>query len=210
MLAVLGPGLIAANAGNDAGGIATYSSVGARYGYDLLWMMIVITISLIVVQEMAARMGVVTGKGLADLVREQYGIRLALFATGCVLVANLGICISEFVGIGAALGLAHVPVYVSVPVGAVAVWLLLVRGTYKIAERIFIVMTIPFFAYPIAAILSHPALGRRRQGDRRAARPDVARPTCCSSWRRPARRSRRSCSSTCSRRSSSAASGPTS
>src|SRR6204780_779930 len=90
LFAVLGPGLIAANAGNDAGGIATYSSVGAKYGYDLLWMMVVITVSLIVVQEMAARMGAVTGKGLADLVREQYGIRWALFATSSVLVANLG------------------------------------------------------------------------------------------------------------------------
>ena len=158
-LAVLGPGLVAANAGNDAGGIATYASVGARYGYDLLWMMVVITVSLVVVQEMAARMGVVTGKGLADLVREQYGIRWALFATGSVLVANLGICISEFVGIGAALGLANVPVQVSVPIGAVAVWLLLVRGTYKVAERIFVAMTIPFFAYPVAAILSHPHWG---------------------------------------------------
>ncbi len=158
-LAVLGPGLVAANAGNDAGGIATYASVGARYGYGLLWMMVVITVSLVVVQEMAARMGVVTGKGLADLVREQYGIRWALFATGSVLVANLGICISEFVGIGAALGLAHVPVQVSVPIGAVAVWLLLVRGTYKVAQRIFVAMTIPFFAYPVAAILSHPHWG---------------------------------------------------
>jgi Mn2+/Fe2+ NRAMP family transporter len=160
VLAVLGPGLIAANAGNDAGGIATYSSVGARYGYDLLWMMVVITVSLVVVQEMAARMGVVTGKGLADLVREQYGVRWALFATASVLVANLGICISEFVGIGAALGLAHVPVYASVPVAAVAVWLLLVRGTYKLAERIFVAMTIPFFAYPVAAVLAHPHWGR--------------------------------------------------
>ena len=159
VLAVLGPGIIAANAGNDAGGIATYSSAGARYGYDLLWMMVVITISLVVVQEMAARMGIVTGKGLADLVREQYGVRWALFATASVLVANLGICISEFVGIGAALGLAHVPVAASVPVAAVAVWLLLVRGTYKIAERIFVAMTIPFFAYPIAAVLSHPHWG---------------------------------------------------
>jgi NRAMP (natural resistance-associated macrophage protein)-like metal ion transporter len=158
-LAVLGPGLIAANAGNDAGGIATYSSVGAKYGYDLLWMMVVITVSLVVVQEMAARMGVVTGKGLADLIREQYGIRWSMFATASVLFANLGICISEFVGIGAALGLAHVPVQVSVPIAAVAVWLLLVRGTYKVAERIFIVMTIPFFAYPVAAILAHPKWG---------------------------------------------------
>jgi Mn2+/Fe2+ NRAMP family transporter len=159
LLAALGPGLIAANAGNDAGGIATYASVGARYGYDLLWMMVVITVSLVVVQEMAARMGIVTGKGLADLVREEYGVRWSLFATASVLVANLGICISEFVGIGAALGLAHVPVQVSVPIGAVAVWLLLVRGTYKIAERVFVAMTIPFFAYPVAAILAHPKWG---------------------------------------------------
>jgi Mn2+/Fe2+ NRAMP family transporter len=160
VLAVLGPGLVAANAGNDAGGIATYSSVGARYGYDLLWMMVVITVSLIVVQEMAARMGVVTGKGLADLVRERYGVRWALFATSSVLVANLGICISEFVGIGAALGLAHVPPQVSVPIAAVAIWLLLVRGTYKLVERIFIVMTVPFFAYPVAAVLAHPHWGK--------------------------------------------------
>src|SRR5579864_4342642 len=159
VLAVLGPGLIAANAGNDAGGIATYSSVGAKYGYDLLWMMVVITVSLIVVQEMAARMGAVTGKGLAELIREEYGVRWSFFATGSVLVANLGICISEFVGIGAALGLAGIPFQVSVPIAAVAVWALVVRGTYKVAERVFVLMTIPFFAYPVAAILAHPHWG---------------------------------------------------
>jgi Mn2+/Fe2+ NRAMP family transporter len=159
VFAALGPGLIAANAGNDAGGIATYASVGAKYGYDLLWMMVVITVSLIVVQEMAARMGAVTGKGLAELIREQYGVRWSAFATVAVLVANLGICISEFVGIGAALGLAHIPKYVSVPVAALLVWLLLVRGSYKVAERIFVLMTIPFFAYPIAAILAKPKWG---------------------------------------------------
>jgi NRAMP (natural resistance-associated macrophage protein)-like metal ion transporter len=159
LFGVLGPGLIAANAGNDAGGIATYSSVGAKYGYDLLWMMVVITVSLVVVQEMAARMGAVTGKGLAELIREEYGIRWALFATASVLVANLGICISEFVGIGAALGLAGVPFQVAVPIAALAVWLLVVRGTYKAAERVFVLMTIPFFAYPIAAILAHPHWG---------------------------------------------------
>jgi NRAMP (natural resistance-associated macrophage protein)-like metal ion transporter len=152
----LGPGLIAANAGNDAGGIATYASVGAKYGYDLLWMMAAITVSLIVVQEMAARMGVVTGKGLAELIREQYGVRWSLFSTASVLVANVGICISEFVGIGAALSLAHVPKLVSVPVAGVLVWLLLVRGSYRAAERIFVLMTIPFFAYPVAAILARP------------------------------------------------------
>jgi Mn2+/Fe2+ NRAMP family transporter len=157
LLGVLGPGLIAANAGNDAGGIATYASVGAKYGYDLLWMMVLITVSLIVVQEMAARMGAVTGKGLAELIREQYGVRWSFFATASVLVANLGICISEFVGIGAALGLAGIPPQASVPVAALLVWLLLVRGSYKVAERIFVLMTIPFFAYPIAAILAHPS-----------------------------------------------------
>jgi NRAMP (natural resistance-associated macrophage protein)-like metal ion transporter len=159
VFAALGPGLIAANAGNDAGGIATYASVGAKYGYDLLWMMVVITVSLIVVQEMAARMGAVTGKGLAELIREQYGVRWSAFATIAVLIANLGICISEFVGIGAALSLAHVPKFASVPIAALLVWLLLVRGSYKVAERIFVLMTIPFFAYPIAAILAKPHWG---------------------------------------------------
>lgn len=159
LLAFLGPGIVAANAGNDAGGIATYASIGARYKYDLLWMMALLTVSLIVVQEMAARMGAVTGKGLAELIREQYGPRWSMFSTASVLVANLGICISEFVGIGAALGLAHVPVQVSVPIAAVVVWLLVVRGSYKVAERIFVAMTIPFFAYPIAAVLARPHWG---------------------------------------------------
>jgi Mn2+/Fe2+ NRAMP family transporter len=156
LLAFLGPGLIAANAGNDAGGVATYATVGAKYGYDLLWMMVLITVSLIVVQEMAARMGAVTGKGLAELIREQYGVRWAAFSTVAVLAANLGICISEFVGIGAALGLAGVPKYASVPIAAIVIWLLIVRGSYRLAERVFVLMAIPFFAYPIAAILAHP------------------------------------------------------
>jgi Mn2+/Fe2+ NRAMP family transporter len=160
LLAFLGPGLVAANAGNDAGGIATYASIGAKYGYDLLWTMVLLTVSLVVVQEMAARMGAVTGKGLAELIREQYGPRWSLFSTTAVLLANLGICVSEFVGIGAALGLAHVPRYASVPVAAVLVWLLLVRGSYKVAERVFVAMTIPFFAYPVAAILAHPKWSR--------------------------------------------------
>ena len=160
LLAFLGPGIVAANAGNDAGGIATYSSVGAKYGFDLLWMMVLITVSLIVVQEMAARMGAVTGKGLAELIREQYGPRWSLISTFAVLFANLGICISEFVGIGAALSLAHVPVQISVPIAAVMIWLLVVRGSYKVAERVFVAMTIPFFAYPIAAILAHPDWGK--------------------------------------------------
>ncbi len=158
-LGLLGPGLIAANAGNDAGGVATYSAVGAKYGFGLLWLIVLITISLGIVQKLAARLGVVTGKGLAELVREEYGIRWSVFATSAVLIANLGICISDFVGIGAALGLAGVPVQLSVPLTALGIWLIIVRGSYRSAERIFIWLTIPFFAYPIAAILAHPHWG---------------------------------------------------
>jgi Mn2+/Fe2+ NRAMP family transporter len=159
-LGLLGPGLIAANAGNDAGGIATYSEVGAKYGYSLLWAMVLITISLALVQRSAARMGAVTGKGLAELIREGYGIRWSAFATLCVLVANFGICISDFVGVGAALGLAGIPTQVSVPIAALGIWLVIVRGSYRSAERVFIWLTIPFFAYPIAAILAHPDWGQ--------------------------------------------------
>ncbi|MGA8364593.1 MAG: Nramp family divalent metal transporter [Solirubrobacteraceae bacterium] len=155
-LGLLGPGLIAANAGNDAGGVATYSSVGAKYGYGLLWTILLITISLAIVQMLAARMGVVTGKGLAELIREEYGIRWSVIATTAVLIANLGICISDFVGVGAALGLAGVPVQISVPIAGVTIWMIIVRGSYRSAERIFIWLTIPFFAYPLAAILAHP------------------------------------------------------
>jgi Mn2+/Fe2+ NRAMP family transporter len=158
-LGLLGPGLIAANAGNDAGGIATYSQVGAKYGYGLLWMMVVITLSLAIVQSLAARMGTVTGKGLAELIRERYGIRWSAFATLAVLIANLGICVSDFVGVGAALGLAGIPVQVSVPIAALMIWLIIVRGSYRSAERVFIWLTVPFFAYPIAAILAHPDWG---------------------------------------------------
>jgi NRAMP (natural resistance-associated macrophage protein)-like metal ion transporter len=164
LLGILGPGLIAANAGNDAGGIATYSSVGAKYGYELLWLMVLITLSLATVQAMAARMGAVTGKGLAELIRENYGVRWSVLATTAVLVANLGICISDFVGIGAALGLAGTPAQVSVPIAAVVIWLIIVRGSYRSAERIFIWLTIPFFAYPIAAILAKPDWGDVAKG----------------------------------------------
>jgi NRAMP (natural resistance-associated macrophage protein)-like metal ion transporter len=149
VLALLGPGLIAANAGNDAGGIATYSSVGAKYGYGLLWTILLIAISLAIVQMLAARMGVVTGKGLAELVREEYGIRWSVLATSAVLIANLGICISDFVGAGAALGLAGIPPQASVPLLALGIWLVIVRGSYRSAERIFIAFT----------ILGHPDWG---------------------------------------------------
>ncbi len=155
-LAFLGPGLISANAGNEAGSIATYAAVGARYGYDLLWLLALITVALIVVQEMAARTGVVSGKGLAELIREHYGVRWSALAMVSVLLANLAITISEFIGIGVASELIGVPRAVAVPIAAIGIWLILVRGSYRIAERVFIALTIVFFAYPVAAVLAHP------------------------------------------------------
>lgn len=159
-VAALGPGIIAANAGNDAGGIATYSQVGTSYGYSLLWMMVVITLSLAVVQEMCARMGAVTGKGLSALIREYFGIRLVAFAMLALLIANTGTAVSEFVGIGAALGLIGIPRLVGVPLMAVLIWFLVARGSYRRVEIIFLVMTLAFFAYPISAILAHPDWGQ--------------------------------------------------
>jgi len=159
-LAALGPGLIAANAGNDAGGIATYSSVGASYGYSLLWMMVVITVSLGVVQEMCVRMGVAAGKGLSALIREEFGLRLTVFAMLTLLIANGGTAISEFVGIGAALGLLGILPLAGVPVVAALVWWLVARGSYRRVELVFLLMTLAFLAYPISAVMAHPDWGQ--------------------------------------------------
>jgi Mn2+/Fe2+ NRAMP family transporter len=155
-LAVFGPGLIAANAGNDAGGIATYAQAGARYGYSLLWVLVIISVSLAVVQEMCARMGAVTGKGFSDLVREQFGIRWAFFVTLALFVANAGVGFSEFIGIAAAMELIGVSRYIAVPVAAFVLWFVVARGSNKVVERVFLIMTVAFFAYPISAFLAHP------------------------------------------------------
>jgi Mn2+/Fe2+ NRAMP family transporter len=155
-LAVLGPGLIAAAAGNDAGGVATYSSVGARYGYDLLWLLVLIAVALTVVQEMCARMGAVTGKGLSALIREQFGIRWTAFAMLTLLVANSATVISEFAGIAAALELLEVTKYVSVPTMALIVAYVITQGTYERVEKLFIGLTFVFFAYVISAFLAQP------------------------------------------------------
>ncbi len=158
-LAILGPGLIAANAGNDAGGIATYSSVGATFGYSLLFALVLITISLALAQEMAGRMGAVTGKGFAELVRENLGIRATAFVVLTLVIANGGLIVSEFVGIGAAAELFGFSRYVVVPPMAVLLWWLITRGSYGRVERVFLVMTLVFFAYPVAAILARPDWG---------------------------------------------------
>jgi NRAMP (natural resistance-associated macrophage protein)-like metal ion transporter len=158
-LAVLGPGIIAAHAGNDASGIATYSSVGARYGYTLLWTLAPIMLSLGVVQEMCARMGVVTGKGLADLIREQFGVRWTALVMLALLVANGGVIISEFVGIAAATELFGVSRYVSVPLAAFGVWWLVVKGSYQRVERVFLLMSLVFLGYIASAFMARPDWG---------------------------------------------------
>jgi Mn2+/Fe2+ NRAMP family transporter len=159
ILAALGPGVIAASAGNDAGGIATYSQDGATYGYAMLWTILLMTFSLVVVQEMAARMGAVTGKGFAALIRERFGIRPTLFAMLALLTSNAATSVAEFAGIAAALQLFGVSKYVSVPVAAVSVWLLVVRGSYRRVEKILLVMSLVFLAYPLSAIASKPDWG---------------------------------------------------
>jgi Mn2+/Fe2+ NRAMP family transporter len=159
VLAFAGPGIIAANAGNDAGGIITYASAGAEFGYRTCFFMVLVTVALVVVQEMCARLGVYTGKGLASLIREEFSLRVATFALVCLVVANIGLVVSEFAGIGAALQLFGVSKFLSVPVAAGLIWALVLFGSYRYAERIFLVLSVVFFAYPVAAILAHPRLG---------------------------------------------------
>jgi NRAMP (natural resistance-associated macrophage protein)-like metal ion transporter len=163
-LLILGPGLIATSAGNDAGGIATYSSAGAKFGYDMIWVMLVLTLSFAIVQEMCTRLGAATGRGLLDLIRERFGIGWTLFAIAIIVVANGGVTISEFVGIGAASELLGVSRYISVPIAAVALWYLVIFGSYARVEKIFLLMTLVFFAYPVAAILGGPDWGSVAKG----------------------------------------------
>ena len=148
--------MITANAGNDAGGIATFASVGAEFGYSLLWILIPIAISLGIVQEMCARMGAVTGKGLADLIRERFGVRWTALVMLALLVANAGVTVSEFVGIAAATELFHVSRFISVPLAAMLVWWLVVKGSYKRVERAFLLMSLVFLGYIVSAFLSRP------------------------------------------------------
>jgi Mn2+/Fe2+ NRAMP family transporter len=155
-LAVIGPGIITANVDNDAGGITTYSLAGAQFGSKLLWTLLPITLALIVVQEMAARMGAVTGKGLADLIRENFGVKLTFYLMITLLIANYGNTVSEFAGVAASMELFGVSKFVSVPLAALAIWVLVVRGTYRFVERIFLVACIFYFVYPISAFLAKP------------------------------------------------------
>ena len=155
-IAILGPGMITANAGNDAGGIATFASVGAEFGYSLLWILIPIAISLGIVQEMCARMGAVTGKGLADLIRERFGVRWTALIMLSLLIANAGVTVSEFVGIAAAAELFNVSRFIAVPVAAVLVWWLVAKGSYQKVEKVFLLMSLVFLGYIVSAFLSQP------------------------------------------------------
>jgi NRAMP (natural resistance-associated macrophage protein)-like metal ion transporter len=156
ILSVIGPGLITANVDNDATGIAGYSLAGAQYGYGLLWAVVLVTISLAVVQEMAARMGVVTGKGLADLIRERFGVRITFWSMLLLLIANTATTVAEFAGIAGAMDIFGVSPFIAVPVAAVVVWFLVVRGSYKYVERVLLAMCLVYASYVASGFLVHP------------------------------------------------------
>ncbi len=159
-LSVLGPGIITANVDNDAGGIATYSVAGAHFGYSLLWTLIPITVALIVVQEMVARMGVVTGKTLADLIRENFGVKATFFLMLSLLLADMGNTVAEFAGWASAMEIFGVSKYISVPIGALAVWVLVVYGSYRIVEKIFLIACTVYLTYALSAYFVHPPWGQ--------------------------------------------------
>jgi len=158
-LAILGPGLIAANAGNDAGGILTYASAGAQFGYRTLFLMVLITVALVVVQEMCSRLGAYTGQGLGALIREQFSLRSGATAMVLLFIANAGLTVSEFAGIGASMEIFGISRYIAVPLALTAIWAVTVLGNYSRAERVFLAMGLVFIAYPISAFLGHPHTG---------------------------------------------------
>jgi NRAMP (natural resistance-associated macrophage protein)-like metal ion transporter len=158
-LAVVGPGIITSNVDNDAGGITTYTLAGANYGYGLLWSLIPIMVVLVIIQEMSARMGVVTGKGLSDLIRERFGVRITFYLLLAILLTNFGNVIAEFAGVASSLGIINVPKYVSVPLAAFVVWLLVVKGSYRSVEKVFLYACLFYVAYIISGFLAKPDWG---------------------------------------------------
>jgi NRAMP (natural resistance-associated macrophage protein)-like metal ion transporter len=158
-LAILGPGIITGSVDNDAGGITTYSVAGAIYGYNLLWTLIPSFIVLIVIQEMNARMGIVTGKGLADLIRENAGVKLTFFIFLGLLIADIGNTTTEFAGVAGSMEVFGISKYISVPVVGFMVWILVVKGTYKFAERIFLIFSVSLLMYVVSAIMAKPHWG---------------------------------------------------
>jgi NRAMP (natural resistance-associated macrophage protein)-like metal ion transporter len=157
--AVVGPGVITANVDNDAGGITTYSLAGATYGYRLLWTIVPVALALFVVQEMSSRLGVVTGKGLADLLREEFGVKVTFYLMVALLVINLGNTMAEFAGLAAALEIVHVPRLLSVPIGAIFVWWLVTWGTYRAVEKVFLLASAFYVSYVVSGIMAKPNWG---------------------------------------------------
>jgi NRAMP (natural resistance-associated macrophage protein)-like metal ion transporter len=155
-LGVVGPGIITANVDNDAGGITTYSLAGAQFGTGLLWTLLPITVALIVIQEMSARMGATTGKGLASLIRENFGVKITFYLMTALLVTDFGNTISEFAGVAASMELFGVSKFIAVPAAALLIWILVIRGTYRLVERVFLVACLFYVVYPISCYLSHP------------------------------------------------------
>ena len=153
---ILGPGIITANVDNDAGGITTYSVAGARYGYGLLWMLPLVVLALIIVQEMSARLGIVTGKGLADLIRERLGLRATAVLLGLLVIANLANTVSEFAGVAASMEIFGITKFISVPLAAIVVWLIIVKGNYKSVERVFLVASLIYLTYVASGVLARP------------------------------------------------------
>ncbi|MBI4743902.1 MAG: Nramp family divalent metal transporter [Actinobacteria bacterium] len=157
--AIMGPGIITANVDNDAGGITTYSVVGASYGLKMLWILFIITLSLIITQEMCARMGVITGKGLSDLIRENFGLKVTIWAMLVLLVANLASTVAEFAGIAASMEIFGIYKYISVPIAAIFIWLLVVKGTYRSVEKIFLAACLVYLTYVVSAFMVKPQWG---------------------------------------------------
>lgn len=157
---VVGPGIITGSVDNDAGGITTYSVAGAVYGYKLLWTLIPSFIALLAVQEMNARMGIVTGKGLADLIRENFGVKVTFYIFICLLIADIGNTATEFAGVAGSMMVLGVSKYISVPAAAVAVWILVVKGNYKISEKVFLIFSVFLLSYIVSAILARPEWGK--------------------------------------------------
>src|ERR1700694_2135163 len=155
-LGILGPGLITSNADNDAGGIFTYAQAGAQYGYDLIWLLAVTTLALAVGQEFNARLGVVTGKGLADLIRERFGVRITVLAMLLLLIANIATTVAEFAGIALAGEAFSISRYITVPLSGVLVWFVVLRGTYAVVEKVFLALSVVYFTYVVSGLLVHP------------------------------------------------------
>jgi Mn2+/Fe2+ NRAMP family transporter len=159
-LGILGPGLITSNADNDPGGIFTYAQAGAKYGYDLIWLLAITTLALAVVQEFNARLGVVSGKGLADLIRERFGVRITVLAMLLLLVANVATTVAEFAGIALAGEAFNISRYITVPLAGLLVWFVVLRGSYAVVEKIFLALSLVYFTYVVSGLLVHPDWGQ--------------------------------------------------